>query len=161
MKSRTCLPMLMVLFVTSPLLGQAPPAADAIDPTVVGQLEHSGWLLVGARGKHYVFGGLAIADYRDSAGQRRIVVLQRDDQLGTDKHLYFRELGEGHRWSFARRPGADGTYGIWIQLAATEASPQPAWLPFDRARLERPSEGGALPTTGGATSVLFAPCRRQ
>src|SRR6185295_13406073 len=60
----------------------APPAeepaeADA-EPVVVGNLEHSGWVLSGPRGRHYFFGGLAVADYVYQ-GERRIVTLQQEE----------------------------------------------------------------------------------
>jgi hypothetical protein len=115
------------------------PASD--DPTVVGQLEHIGWGLTGSRGRHYVFGGLAMADYTDSAGERRIMALQHEDQISDERYLYYRELRTGHRWAFAKRTASDGQYGVYFQLAAADGESKPAWLPFHRARLEQTGAG--------------------
>ena len=111
-------------------------AAGVNDATVIGNVEHLGWGLVGSRGRHYMFGGIAMADYSDSAGQRRIVALQREDQIEDAKHLYYRELRDGHRWAIAREPSAGRIYAVWFQLAPTRAGEKPTWLPFHRARLE-------------------------
>jgi hypothetical protein len=121
------------LLAISTVLAQEPPAAG--DPTVIGQVEHVGYGLVGPRGRHYVFGGIAMADYSDSAGTRRIVTLQREDQASDDKFVVYRELREGHRWAFTRKAAADGTFGVWIQLAAADSAATPKWQSFQRARL--------------------------
>jgi hypothetical protein len=116
------------------------------DPTVVGQLEHEGFALVGSRGRFYLFGGLAVADYRDSAGTRRIVTLQREDQIQDATHIHYRELRERHRWAFSRAAGSDGQHGVWVQLAPTDPAATPKWQPFQRAQKEGPREA-----TGGAS----------
>src|SRR5688500_9364267 len=59
------------------------PAVRAIEettdePVVVGNMEHQGWVLSGARGRHYFFGGLAVADYVVQ-GERQIVTLQQEE----------------------------------------------------------------------------------
>jgi hypothetical protein len=118
---------------------QAPAAGD--DPTVIGQLEHVGWGLTGARGRHYVFGGLAMADYTDSSGQRRIMALQHEEQINDERYLYYRELRTGHRWAFAKRVASDGAYGVYFQLAPANAKDQPKWVSFHRARIERAGAG--------------------
>lgn len=128
---------LLVLLVV-PLSGQS--QEPAADPTVVGQVEHTGSALVGSRGRFYLFGGLAIADYSDSGGTRRIVTMQLEEQA-TDQHIYYRELREGHRWAFSRQAGRDGMYGTWIQLAASEPAAKPKWQSFQRSRREEPREG--------------------
>lgn len=145
-----------------------PPAAGAGDATVIGNVEHLGWGLVGSRGRHYMFGGIAMADYSDSAGQRRIVALQREDQIEDAKHLYYRELRDGHRWAIAREPSsreptAGRIYAVWFQLAPTKAGEKPTWLPFHRARLEeqRPASMSAstvigVPIAGG--QIAGEPC---
>ena len=135
-------------------LSQQPPAAEPT-PTVLGQVEHEGYGLVGSRGRFYVFGGIAMADYSDSAGARRIVTLQLEDQIQDDNHVYYRELREGHRWAFSRQPGTDGMHGVWVQLLASDSASQPRWQPFQRARKEEPREPGTpLPSastnSGGA-----------
>src|SRR5689334_5560167 len=50
------------------------------DPVVVGRMVHLGWSLTGPRAKHYIFGGLAVADYVWQ-GKRRIVTLQEQTDL--------------------------------------------------------------------------------
>jgi len=118
---------------------QQPAAGD--DPTVVGQLEHVGWGLTGSRGRHYVFGGLAMADYTDSSGQRRIMALQHEEQINDERYLYYRELRTGHRWAFAKRAAGDGAYGVYFQLAPANATDKPTWVSFHRARIERAGAG--------------------
>jgi hypothetical protein len=128
------LPLCLLLLVALPCPAQE---LESADPTVVGQVEHFGYGLVGPRGRHYVFGGLAMADYADSAGQRRIVTLQREDHIQDEKFVYFRELRTGHRWAVSRR-AAGGTFGVWFQLAPADNTTKPRWLSFHRARLEVP-----------------------
>ena len=132
--------LLLLVLIAVPLSGQSqePPAAD---PTVVGQVEHTGFALVGSRGRFYLFGGLAIADYADSAGTRRIVTMQLEDQIADQQHVHYRELREGHRWAFSRQPGRDGLFGTWIQLAASDPAAKPKWQSFQRSRREDPREG--------------------
>ncbi len=111
------------------------------EPVVVGNLEHRGWVLSGSRGRHYFFGGLAVADYAYQ-GERRIVTLQQEEPTllpKPDAHfLYYRELESGHRWAVAREPLKDGTYVIFFQRKGTEksADPKKAWKEFQRAHLE-------------------------
>ena len=138
----------------------APPAeevaeADAeTEPVVVGNLEHSGWVLSGSRGRHYFFGGLAVADYVYQ-GERQIVTLQQEEPTllpKPDPHfLYYRELQSGHRWAVAREPLSDGTYVVFFQRkgsvkdaagdAETDSTSKSAvgkkaWKEFQRSRLE-------------------------
>ena len=133
-----CLLLLVLLSVPLPGNSQEPPLAD---PTVVGQLEHTGYVLVGSRGRFYLFGGLAVGDYADSGGTRRIVTMQREDQIADQQHVHYRELREGHRWAFSRQPGRDGMFGTWIQLAPSDAVSHPKWQSFQRSRREEPREG--------------------
>jgi hypothetical protein len=79
-----------------------------------------------------------MADCSDSAGRRRIVALQREEQIQDEKYVYYRELRDGHRWAIARRTGSDGKFGVWFQYVPSAANPQPGWLSFHRARLEVP-----------------------
>ncbi|MCE9526767.1 MAG: hypothetical protein K8R36_12020 [Planctomycetales bacterium] len=139
----------------------APPAADAAEvpaeetePVVVGNMEHSGWVLSGPRGRHYFFGGLAVADYV-SQGERRIVTLQQEEPTllpKPDPHfLYYRELQSGNRWAIAREPLSDNTYVVFFQRKETvkaaagdaeadstlsSTSPKKGWKEFQRSRLE-------------------------
>jgi hypothetical protein len=118
------------------------------EPVVVGNLEHQGWVLSGARGRHYFFGGLAVADY-SYQGERRIVTLQQEEPTllpKPDPHfLYYRELESGHRWAVAREPLEDGTYVLFYQRKGTEKStdPKKAWKEFQRANLEWKKDDGA------------------
>ena len=111
------------------------------EPVVVGNLEHEGWTLSGSRGRHYFFGGLAVADYRYQ-GERRIVTLQQEEPTllpKPDAHfLYYRELQSGHRWAVAREPLSDGTYVVFFQRKGTEksADPKKSWQEFQRAHLD-------------------------
>jgi hypothetical protein len=146
------------------LAQQAQPLAG--DPTIVGQVEHEGFALVGSRGRFYLFGGMAMADYRDSAGTRRIVTLQREDHIQDAKHEHYRELREGHRWAFSRTAGSDGLHGVWIQLAtaaipvdaAAAPAAKPKWQSFQRARKEEGQEvaGSAQPAV--PVSAGYAEC---
>ena len=139
----------------------APPAAEAAEvpaeetePVVVGNMEHQGWVLTGPRGRHYFFGGLAVADYVDQ-GERRIVTLQQEEPTllpKPDPHfLYYRELQSGNRWAIAREPLSDNTYVVFFQRKGTvkeavgdsEAGSTPSstaarkgWKEFQRSRLE-------------------------
>src|SRR5436190_8018425 len=105
------------------------------EPVVVGNLEHEGWALSGSRGRHYFFGGLAVADY-SYQGERRIVTLQQEEPTllpKPDPHfLYYRELDSGHRWAVAREPLRDGTYAIFYQRKGAEKStdPKKTWKEF-------------------------------
>ena len=139
MNAATSLSLAALALASSAGLAQELPVTGG-DPTVIGQVEHLGYALVGPRGRHYIFGGIAMADYTDSAGTRRIVTLQLEDQINDAKHVYFRELREGHRWAFARQAGADGRFGVWIQLASRDPATKSAWQAFQRASLEMPKE---------------------
>jgi hypothetical protein len=143
---------------TAPINRLAPPAAEAveeeIEPVVVGNLEHQGWVLSGPRGRHYFFGGLAVADYVYQ-GERRIVTLQQEEPTllpKPDPHfLYYRELQSGNRWAIAREPLSDNTYVIFFQRKGSVIEPtgdekeestlssttaKKAWKEFQRSRLE-------------------------
>lgn len=137
-----CFPFLLTLF-SYEAGAQQPAAGD--DPTVIGQLEHVGWGLTGSRGRHYFFGGLAMADYIDSTGQRRIMALQHEEQINDERYLYYRELRTGHRWAFAKRAASDGAYGVYFQLAPVNATAKPTWVSFHRARVERAGAGQGTP----------------
>ncbi len=118
------------------------------EPVVVGNLEHQGWVLSGSRGRHYFFGGLAVADYTYQ-GERRIVSLQQEEPTllpKPDAHfLYYRELQSGSRWAVAREPLSDGMYVIFHQPKGSEksADPKKSWKEFQRARLEWKKSDGA------------------
>jgi hypothetical protein len=145
-----------------------PAEAETAEP-VVGQLEHSGWGLVGSGGRHYVFGGLAVADYVLS-GQRHIVTLQQEEPSllpkADENYLYYRELGTGHRWAIGRYPQADENYVVYFQLQREQPvadrssdTARPKWTLFHRARLIWPEQDGA--SAGGvpqATQRLKASC---
>ncbi len=155
--SRSLILLALVLAGSEALAQQQPPAAGQ-DPTVIGQVEHEGYGLVGSRGRFYLFGGIGMADYSDSAGTRRIITLQREDQSQDDNHVYYRELREGHRWAFSRQAGRDGMHGVWVQLAAAEPAAEPKWQPFQRARMELPREAGAAATPGFGGAVADRIC---
>ena len=141
------------------------PAAEELaeaeaEPVVVGNLEHQGWVLSGPRGRHYFFGGLAVADYSLQGG-RRIVTLQQEEPTllpKPDPHfLYYRELQSGNRWAVAREPLSDGTYVVYFQRKMSPEEPAfsatsapvvttdttKAWKVFQRARLEWKTTDGA------------------
>jgi hypothetical protein len=116
----------------------SPPAtqlAPPEDPVVVGNMEHLGWSLSGPRARHYIFGGLAVADYV-SQGKRRIVTLQEhSDLLKPDPdYLYYRELRDGNWWAFRKHPWPDRTYSVWFRAA--DAPPNSKWQRFQAARLQ-------------------------
>ena len=121
---------------------------ESEEPVVVGNMEHQGWVLSGPRGRHYFFGGLAMADYVVQ-GERRIVTLQQEEPTllpKPDAHfLYYRELQSGHRWAVAREPLSDGKYVIFHQRKGTDQStdPKKAWQEFQRANLEWKKNDGA------------------
>ena len=135
--------LLAILVAAAASLAQEPQPPGMPTPTVLGQVEHEGYGLVGSRGRFYLFGGIAMADYSDSAGARRIVTLELEDQIQDENHVYYRELREGHRWAFSRQAGADGMHGVWVQLSANDSPIQPRWQPFQRARREEPREASA------------------
>lgn len=132
-----------------PAMPEEEPLEEAAEPVVVGNLEHQGWALAGPRGRHYFFGGLAVADYVYQ-GERRIVTLQQEEPTllpKPDKNfLYYRELESGHRWAVGREPLPSGSYVIFLQRkgsvaepaegAAPSAKPKKAWQEFQRSRLE-------------------------
>jgi hypothetical protein len=155
----------IVVLLASAVVAQQPAGSD---PTVVGQVEHEGFALVGSRGRFYVFGGMAMADYRDSAGTRRIVTLQREDHIQDAKHEHYVELREGHRWAFSRAAGSDGMHGVWIQLAAAvpvdaaaAAPAKPKWQSFQRARKEEGREASAATSSAVPVSAGYAQCCGQ
>jgi hypothetical protein len=150
-----------------------PTAGDESAEPVVGQLEHSGWGLVGSRGRHYVFGGLAVADY-SRGGQRQVVTLQQEEPSLLPKpdenYLYYRELGTGDRWAIGRHPQADETYLVYFQpraksRAAGEANAvaRPKWTLFHRARLIWPEQedetAAGNPQIPQNTQMMKANCR--
>lgn len=118
---------------------------EELSPVVVGNLDHKGWALWGPRGRHYFFGGLAVADYVHQ-GERRIVTMQQEEPTllprPDDKFLYYRELQSGHRWAVGREPLASGSYVIYFQPYRAAAAPAPfsaaqkTWKEFQRAKLE-------------------------
>lgn len=132
-----------------PATPEEEPLEEAAEPVVVGNLEHQGWALAGPRGRHYFFGGLAVADYVYQ-GERRIVTLQQEEPTllpKPDKNfLYYRELESGHRWAVGREPLASGSYVIFYQRKGSEtertkstapsAEPKKSWQEFQRSRLE-------------------------
>ncbi|HUE72023.1 MAG TPA: hypothetical protein VMP01_14140 [Pirellulaceae bacterium] len=120
----------------------APPIEDPDEP-VVGRMEHAGYGLVGSGGRHYVFGGLAVADYVRN-DRRHIITLQLEEPTmmakPDDDFLYFRELGSGHRWALGRHPLADDAYVVYFQ-PRREGAPN-KWSLFHRARLIWPEIQG-------------------
>src|SRR5262245_57290212 len=148
----------LVVVTCSVAAGQPLPASNS-ESTVVGQVEHSGYALVGPRGRHYVFGGLAIADYADSAGTRRIVTMQLEAGRGNQDYVIYRELREGHRWALSRKAGTDGQFGVWIQLASSGPTDRPKWQSFQRARLEEPRDAGGRRSTALANNIDLAGTR--
>lgn len=117
----------------------------------MGNIEPAGQALVGSRGRHYLFGGFAVADYSDSVGKRRIVALQRQDEINDERYVYYVEVREGHRWAFALQPAVDGRYGVYFQLASSERATKPTWVSYHRAQLEESREGG--PVAPGAAPI--------
>jgi hypothetical protein len=117
-----------------------PPAglAQPADPTVVGNLEHLGWSLTGPRARHYIFGGLAVADYVWQ-GKRRMVTLQEqtDFPKPDPDYLYYRELRSGNWWAFRKHPWPDRTYSVWFRDASQPGS---KWQRLQLAQLTMPSQ---------------------
>lgn len=141
-------------------------AGDETDQPVVGQLEHAGWGLVGSGGRHYVFGGLAVADY-SHAGQRHVVTLKQEEPSllpkPDDNFLYYRELGTGRRWAFGRYPQADETYLVYFQPEQTAAAESDVrakskWTLFHRARLIWPEANGG---TAGSDPQISPTTQRK
>ena len=144
----TCAAAVIILCSLTALARQpaASPPEEPSEPTV-GQMEHAGYGLVGSGGRHYIFGGLAIADYSRN-GEQHIVTLKLEEPTTLAKpdeeFLYYRELGAGHRWAIGRHPLKDDTYAVYFQ-------PQPAgraaskWTLFHRARLIWPEKQGSTP----------------
>ena len=141
-----------------------PAASEAVEP-VVGQLEHSGWMLSGQRGRHYVFGGLAVADYAGE-DRRQIVTLQQEEPSllpkPDDKFLYFRELGSGRRWAIGRYPLEDDSYLVYLQAEPASENGkgrlQARWQLFHRARLIWPErQTGAAGNPQVSASPLKTP----
>jgi hypothetical protein len=121
---------------TAPQPRMSPAAtAPADDPVVVGRMEHMGWSLTGPRAKHYIFGGLAVADYVWQ-GKRRIVTLQEYTDLPKpyEDYLYYRELRDGNWWAFRKHPWPDRTYSVWFRSASAPAGSK--WQRFQRARIQ-------------------------
>jgi hypothetical protein len=122
--------------------GTAPPAQPATqlnapeDPTVVGRMEHEGWGLSGPRARHYIFGGLAVADY-SWQGKRRIVTLQEqtDFPKPDPDYLYYRELRSGNWWAFRKHPWPDRTYSVWFRPVE---QPGGKWQRLQLAVLQMP-----------------------
>ncbi len=109
----------------APVASEESPAKD--------QTSSTGWGLLGASGRHYFVGPLAIADYlRD--GQRYIVTLAEEDPATHGKadpnFLYYREEVAGHRWAIGRQPHLDGTYSVYFQPSDTPAT----WKLIQHAR---------------------------
>ena len=125
---------------------------ESPEPVVVGNLEHKGFALWGPHGRHYFFGGLAVADYT-VRGERQIVTLQQEEPTLLPKpdhnFLYYRELKSGHRWAIGRHPLADGTYIVYFQphkeAGEKPANPKRTWQEFQRALLQRNKEGSPDP----------------
>ena len=140
----------VVILCSLTALAQQPAASPAVGPAepVVGQLEHAGYGLVGSGGRHYIFGGLAVADYsRD--GEQHIVTLKLDEPTTLAKpdedFLYYRELGAGHRWAIGRHPLKDDSYAVYFQPQSAPTAAAGKWTLFHRARLIWPEKQSATP----------------
>lgn len=98
-------------------------------------MEHLGWSLTGPRAKHYIFGGLAVADYVWQ-GKRRIVTLQEQTDLPQpdENYLYYRELRDGNWWAFRKQPWPDRTYSVWFRAADAPAGSK--WQRLQFAHLQ-------------------------
>ena len=108
------------------------------DPIVVGRMEHLGWSLTGPRARHYIFGGLAVADY-SWQGKRRIVTLQEqtDFPQPDPDYLYYRELRDGNWWAFRKHPWPDRTYSVWFRSVDVPGS---KWQRLQMAALAMPGK---------------------
>jgi hypothetical protein len=96
-----------------------------------------GWGLAGPSGRHYVFGDLAVADYRWQ-GERHIVTLELETNLPKEdpNFLYYRETRDGHRWALATHAGPDRMYSVYFQPQSQPvAGGKPTWRRFQRAEL--------------------------
>ena len=112
----------LLILIGGLLCSTAAAQAPVDDPVVVGRLEHTGWGLSGPRARHYIFGGLATADYM-LEGQRRIVTLQEETEFPQPdpNYLYYRELRDGHWWAFRKHPWPDRTYSVWFRPSGANA----------------------------------------
>ena len=141
------------------------PAASPTDKSaepVVGQMEHAGYGLVGSGGRHYIFGGLAVADYTRGS-QRHIVTLQLQEPTTLAKpdedFLYYRELGSGHRWAIGRHPLKDDSYAVYFQPArSSEGAATAKWSLFHRARLIWEESGEGHPQIPQMTQTKSREC---
>ena len=112
--------------------------AQADDPTIVGRMEHEGWGLTGPKARHYIFGGLAVADYVWQ-GKRRIVTLQEETNFPKPDpdYLYYRELRTGNWWAFRKHPWPDRTYSVWFRSVEQPGS---KWQRLQLAALQMPAK---------------------
>ena len=134
------------------------PPADLPDEPVLGSVQPVGWGLQGAQGRHYFFGGMAMGDYTWQ-GRHRVVTLAEEttSEQADPKFLYYRELGDGHRWAVAKSPDRDRSYSVYIQpRGAAAAAGQAKWTLFHRAKL---IEDSRFPEDRRATSAADSPPR--
>jgi hypothetical protein len=131
----------VLLVLPTFLLAARQPADDAPPPEqpdqpVVGNVQPVGWGLQGAQGRLYFFGGIAMADYTWQ-NRHRVVSLAEEPatEQADPKFLYYRELGDGHRWAVAKSADRDRTYAIYFQPRGQAASTRARWALFERARL--------------------------
>jgi hypothetical protein len=112
------------------------PPPEQPDEPVVGNVQPVGWGLQGAQGRLYFFGGIAMADY---TWQKRHRVVTLAEETATEqadpKFLYYRELGDGHRWAVAKSADRDRTYAIYFQPRGPADATRARWALFERARL--------------------------
>jgi hypothetical protein len=91
-----------------------------------------GWGLIGASGRYYFVGGLAVADYV-RGGQRQIVPLIEEDPASHSRpdsnFLYYREQATGNRWAIRCQAAADRRFSIYFQPADAPGT----WQLFQRA----------------------------
>lgn len=131
----------VLLVLPAALLVARQPADDAPPPEqpdepVVGNVQPVGWGLQGAQGRVYFFGGIAMADYTWQ-NRHRVVTLAEETatEQADPKFLYYRELGDGHRWAVAKSADRDRTYAIYFQPRGQAEATQARWTLFQRARL--------------------------
>jgi hypothetical protein len=77
-----------------------------------------------------------MADYTWQ-NRHRVVTLAEETatEQADPKFLYYRELGDGHRWAVAKSADRDRTYAVYFQPRGEESATRTRWALFYRGRL--------------------------
>lgn len=119
-----------------------------------GPMQAEGYGLAGERVRLYVFGQVAMADYRvpdEKTGEKRVVVALEEETnlpLPDKNFLYYREPVSGTRWAVGRFPREDRSYSVYQQkVDATTRK----WQRYDVVQLL------SLPPQQAAKSAVSRP----